>query len=173
MENLVIDSAVMHIPEGVCKVTGMIERDLSRYGIHKYYVLVPVYDSGTKIYIPADKNTDKTRALPCKDEVLSLIDEIPESESIWRDNDKERQEYFNAILSRFDHHEMVRLIKTLRDKSAEKVRTGKKFHSADERVFKEAERILFGEFGFVLGIHPSEVPAFIDDRIGDQMKSVS
>ena len=68
---------------------------------------------------------------------------------------------------------MVRLIKTLRDKSAEKVRTGKKFHSADERVFKEAERILFGEFGFVLGIHPSEVPAFIDDRIGDQMKSVS
>ena len=49
----------------------------------------------------------------------------------------------------------------------------KKFHSADERVFKEAERILFGEFGFVLGIHPSEVPAFIDDRIGDQMKSVS
>ena len=160
MENLVIDSAVMHIPEGVCRVTGMIERDLSRYGIHKYYVLVPVYDSGTKIYIPADKNTDKTRALPCKDEVLSLIDEIPESESIWRDNDKERQEYFNAVLSRFDQ-------------SAEKVRTGKKFHSADERVFKEAERILFGEFGFVLGIHPSEVPAFIDDRIGDQMKSVS
>ena len=156
MENLVIDSAVMHIPEGVCRVTGMIERDLSRYGI--------------KIYIPANKNTDKTRELPCKDEVLSLIDEIPESESIWRDNDKERQEYFNAVLSRFDHHEMVRLIKTLRDKSAEKVRTGKKFHSADER---EAERILFGEFGFVLGIHPSEVPAFIDDRIGDQMKSVS
>ena len=173
MENLVIDSAVMHIPEGVCRVTGMIERDLSRYGIQKYYVLVPVYDPGTKIYIPAGKNTDKTRALPGRDEILSLIDEIPESKSIWKDNDKERQEYFNAVLARFDHHEMVRLIKTLREKSAEKMRTGKKFHSADERVFKEAERILFGEFGFVLGMQPSEVPSFINDRIGERMTSAS
>ena len=63
---------------------------------------------------------------------------------------------------------MLCLIRTLRDKHAEKIRMGKKFHSADERIFKEAERILFGEFGYVLNLKPSEVGSFIADRIKDR-----
>ena len=70
MKNIEINDAVMHVPEGVCKVTEIIERDLSRYGIRQYYVLVPVYDRGTKIYIPTDAGSDKMKSLPEKDEVL-------------------------------------------------------------------------------------------------------
>ena len=74
MKNIEINDAVMHVPEGVCKVTEIIERDLSRYGIRQYYVLVPVYDRGTKIYIPTDAGSDKMKSLPEKDEVLQTID---------------------------------------------------------------------------------------------------
>ena len=159
MKNIGINDAVMHVPEGVCKVTEIIERDLSRYGIRQYYVLVPVYDRGTKIYIPTDAGSDKMKSLPEKDEVLQIIDNIP-------DNDKERMESFNKIISRCDYREMMALLHTLRNKHAEKVRTGKKFHSADERIFREAERILFGEFGYILDIEPSSVAGFISDRLG-------
>ena len=166
MKNIGINDAVMHVPEGVCKVTEIIERDLSRYGIRQYYVLVPVYDRGTKIYIPTDAGSDKMKSLPEKDEVLQTIDNIPDCESVWIDNDKERMESFNKIISRCDYREMMALLHTLRNKHAEKVRTGKKFHSADERIFREAERILFSEFGYILDIEPSSVAGFISDRLG-------
>ena len=141
MKNIGINDAVMHVPEGVCKVTEIIERDLSRYGIRQYYVLVPVYDRGTKIYIPTDAGSDKMKSLPEKDEVLQTIDNIPDCESVWIDNDKERMESFNKIISRCE------------------------FHSADERIFREAERILFGEFGYILDIEPSSVAGFISNRL--------
>ena len=108
------------------------------------------------------------RELLTRDEVLELIDSIPECESVWVENDKERMAAFSSIVSRCDHHEMLCLIRTLRNKHAEKLRTGKKFHSADERIFKEAERILFGEFGYVLNLKPSEVGPFIAERIKDR-----
>ena len=163
-----VNEAVMHIPEGVCKVTGIIERDLSSLGTRQYYILVPVYNTGTKIYIPTDNGPAKMRELLTRDEVLELIDSIPECESVWIENDKERMAAFSSIVSRCDHHEMLCLIRTLRDKHAEKLRTGKKFHSADERIFKEAERILFGEFGYVLNLKPSEVGPFSAERIKDR-----
>ena len=102
-----VNEAVMHIPEGVCKVTGIIERDLSSLGTRQYYILVPVYNTGTKIYIPTDNGPAKMRELLTRDEVLELIDSIPECESVWVENDKERMAAFSSIVSRCDHHEML------------------------------------------------------------------
>ncbi|MCR5295693.1 MAG: CarD family transcriptional regulator [Lachnospiraceae bacterium] len=160
-----INDAVVHVPEGVCTVTSIIERDLASLGVRRYYVLVPVYDRRSKIFVPIEGDAQKVRELPDREEVLSLIDGIPESESVWVDNDKARLESFSSILSRCDHKEMMSLVHTLKDKQSEKKRTGKKFHSADERIFREAERILFGEFGYVLGIAPGEVGDFIKNRL--------
>ena len=168
MTNIEVNEAVMHIPEGVCRITGIIERDLSSLGTREYYILVPVYDNGTKIYIPTENGAAKMRELLSREEVLELIDSIPECESVWLENDKERMAAFSSIVSRCDHYEMLCLIRTLRNKHEEKLRLGKKFHSADERIFKEAERILFGEFGYVLNLKPSEVGSFIADRIKDR-----
>jgi CarD family transcriptional regulator len=165
MEKIAINDAVVHVPEGVCTVTSIIERDLASLGIRQYYVLEPVYDRKSKIFVPIEGNGAKVRGLPDKEEVLSAIDEIPEAESVWIENDKARLESFSSILSRCDHREMMRLVHTLKTKQTEKMRTGKKFHSADERIFREAERILFGEFGYVLGIEPAEVGDFIRTRL--------
>lgn len=165
MANLTINEAVIHIPEGVCRVTDLIERNLSGIGSRKYYVLTPVYDRGTKIYVPADADSAKLRPLIGVGDVLALIDSIPFAESVWQENDKKRHESFNQILARCDHGEMVCLLSTLRVKAAEKKKLGKKFHSADERVLRETQRLLYGEFGFVLGISPKEVPDFIAARL--------
>ena len=39
-------------------------------------------------------------------------------------------------------------------------------HVVDERFFKEAEKILYEEFAFVLNIKIEEVLPFIKDRLG-------
>ncbi len=152
MEKIAINDAVVHVPEGVCTVTSIIERDLASLGTRQYYVLEPVYDRKSKIFVPIEGNGAKVRGLPDKEEVLSAIDEIPEAESVWVENDKARLESFSSILSRCDHREMMRLVHTLKTKQTEKMRTGKKFHSADERIFREAERILRAGGG--RGFHP-------------------
>ena len=166
MAKLEINEAVVHIPEGVCKVTELIERNISGVGTRKYYVLLPVYDRGAKIYVPADLETPKLRPLIDESDVLPLIDALPSAESVWEENDKKRQEYFSKILSRCDHREMICLLSTLRGKAIEKKKLGKKFHSSDERILRETQRLLYGEFGFVLGISPKEVPDFIAERLG-------
>lgn len=161
-----IHEPIIHIPEGVCTVEGTVERTFSTYGTRTYYILVPVFDRNTKIYVPTDGDTRKLRSILSRKEVTDLIDSLPDCKSCWIENEKERQASFSQILSRFDREEMISLIRTLRDKRMEKIRTGKKFHSADEKVFREAERILFSEFGYVLGIQPDEVPDYIDERLG-------
>lgn len=166
MERLTMHETIIHIPEGVCTVEGTVERTFSTYGTKTYYVLVPVFDRNTKIYVPTDGDAKKLRTLLSKEEVTELIDSLPDCKNCWIENEKERQASFTQILSRFDREEMISLIRTLRDKRMEKTRIGKKFHSADEKVFREAERILFSEFGYVLGIQPGEVPDYIDERLG-------
>ena len=166
MKKLEINEAIIHVPEGVCRVTDLIERNISGIGTKKYYVLTPVYESGTKIYVPADLDSSKVRPVVGESEVFELIDSLPSAESVWLDNDKKRQESFTQILSRCDRREMICLLSTLRQKSIEKKKLGKKFHSSDERVLRETQRILFGEFGFILGISPKEVPDFIENRLG-------
>ena len=42
-----------------------------------------------------------------------------------------------------------------------KIKTGKKFHIADERIMREAEHKLHGEFAYVLNIKLDEVVPFI------------
>jgi len=160
-----IDDAVIHIPEGVCRVTDVIEREIEGFGTREYYVLVPVYDAGTKIFVPTDADSGKIRPVIDADTALSLIDSLPTAESVWVVNDKARQLRFSEILSHCDHKEMISLMRTLKNKSEETRDSGKKFHSADERAFREVKRILFGEFGFVLGITPKEVPGFIEERL--------
>ena len=100
MEKIAINDAVVHVPEGVCTVTSIIERDLASLGIRQYYVLEPVYDRKSKIFVPIEGNGTKVRGLPDKEEVLSAIDEIPEAESVWIENDKARLESFSDPLRR-------------------------------------------------------------------------
>ena len=42
----------------------------------------------------------------------------------------------------------------------------KKLRSADEAIMQRAEKLLYGEFAWVLGIDPKEVLDFIKERIG-------
>jgi RNA polymerase-interacting CarD/CdnL/TRCF family regulator len=42
---------------------------------------------------------------------------------------------------------------------------GKKLRSSEETLLQRAEKLLFGEFAWVLGINPSEVVDFIKSRI--------
>ena len=161
MKKLKVDDAIIHVPEGVCRVAEIIDRDLSGTGKREYYVLVPVYEHGSKLYIPTDCGPEKFRPLPKKKEVKELIASIPKTRMSWIESDKDRQEHYTAILGRCEMPEMTKLVATLRKAKVKREKEGKKFHSSDERIAREAERIVFGVFSYVLGIDPEGMDAYI------------
>lgn len=152
---------------GVCRVDDICVRDCGT-GKREYYVLQPVYDTRSTVYIPTDseKLTSHVRSLLSEKEVYAMIDAMPTEGFDWIQNDKERSERFRSILENGSRADVINLISTLHNRRVELAGRGKKLRSSDEAVMQRAERLIYGEFAWVLGIDPSEVVDFIRKRVG-------
>ena len=65
----------------VCKIVDIVEEDNPYIGRKSYYVIQPVYsDKNTIIKIPTDSKKIFMRHLLSKDEVMSIIESIPNLE---------------------------------------------------------------------------------------------
>ena len=63
-----------------------------------------------------------------------------------------------------DRSELVRLVKTLHTHRLELQQCGRKFHLADERMLRDAERVLFEEFAYALSIPPESVGDYLREH---------
>lgn len=89
-----IDDYIMYGMTGVCKVMDITNERFTN-GIKKeYYVLSPIYSNNTVIKIPVDNEKVPMRKLLSKINVLSLINDIPNMDTSWIDNEKLRSEQF-------------------------------------------------------------------------------
>lgn len=152
---------------GVCKVEDICVRDYGA-GKKEYYILQPVYDLRSSLSIPVDSPAfaSHARELLEKEEVLEIIDSLPNTDAEWIRDDKERIETFRSLLEGGVRKDIAVLIRSLYLHKKELAERGKKLRSADEAIMQRAERLLYGEFAWVLGIDPKEVLDFIKNRIG-------
>lgn len=154
-----INDVVMRGTSGICTIVD-IRKENFRGTPEMYYVLQPIHER-TTIFCPVESDKLRVRKLLTCAEIEALISAMPDMENIWIENDPERKEKYNAIIKRGEHKDLICLLKTLYQKREEKQRIGKKFHIADERVMKDAEQLLHGEFAYVLGIREEEVLPYI------------
>ncbi len=152
---------------GVCRVEDICIRDYGA-GKKEYYVLQPVYDMRSSLSIPVDSPAFASRAreLLSKDEVLNIIDTLPNTDAEWIRDDKERVEVFKNLLEGGVRKDIATLIRTLYLHKKELAEKGKKLRSSDEAIMQRAEKLLYGEFAWVLEIDPKEVISYIRERIG-------
>lgn len=160
-----IDDYIMYGMTGVCKVMDITNERFTN-GIKKeYYVLSPIYSNNTVIKIPVDNEKVPMRKLLSKINVLSLINDIPNMDTSWIDNEKLRSEQFKKILRDGKCEELIKLVRSI-DNNREYVKSiGKKTHQADDNIMKEAERLLNEEFATILDISPNEVSSYISSHI--------
>lgn len=161
-----IDDTVMYGNCDICKVEDIRNEKFSDEE-QLYYVLKPVYDERSTIYCPVDSEMIKLRHLLTREEVNELIASMPDTETEWIENDQERKQRFNDLLRNGDHRQLVKLLKTLYQNREMKQQEGKKFYAADERVMKEAEKIVHGEIAYVLDISLEEVVPYITGKLTD------
>lgn len=147
---------------GVCKIVDIAEKNFNGVPV-EYYVLKPIYNDTSTIYVPVQNQslTDKMHKVLSAEEIRALIQAMPYEESIWIDDEEERKRRYQEILVDGDRVELIRMIKALYLRQREQQAKGRKLHMADDRFFKEAERMLYEEFALVLQMKKEEVLPFI------------
>ncbi len=157
-----IGDMVMHPSAGVCKIEDIREECFSAAGPKRYYILKPVYENGrSTIYLPVENLKVKLRKLLSTEDIYELIHSVTLTNTLWVDNDAQRQERFRRVLVQGDQAQIIQLIIEIHEKQKEKQAAGKKLHMADGKILQEAEKRIHQEFGYALNLKPDEVAPFI------------
>ena len=160
-----IGCTVIHPAEGVCEITEITEKNFSGTPA-EYYVLKSVYDGHSTVYIPVDaKVRQKIRLALNSEQINGIIDALDKNEPVKTDNDNHRRQLFKEILASGNEENIGRVLTTIYQLKKNIRSSGKKMKISDERIIKETEHSVFGEFAFSLGLSPEEIPAYIDNRI--------
>ena len=74
-----VNDTVLYGAEGVCRVAEIIQRDFGS-GTVDYYVLRPVYNENSTIFVPVNNPalTDKIRRVLSADEIREIIRSMPD-----------------------------------------------------------------------------------------------
>ncbi|MGI5856767.1 MAG: CarD family transcriptional regulator [Candidatus Merdivicinus sp.] len=168
------NSTVLYGTHGVCRITGTTSR---KFGDREalYYVLEPVYGGSSTIFVPVDNPTlaAKMRRVLSAEEIYRIIRAMPDEELIQVDDSAQRRETYNGILRSGDRMKLVQLIKTLYCRQQERREQRKKPCAEDERFMKEAEKMLYEEFAYVLNIRQDQVLPFILEQIQIEEKAAA
>ncbi len=155
-----INDKVMYGQMGACVISAIEEKEVNSQK-KLYYVINPINSVKTTIYCPVDSDKVRIRSIISKERVMELVKIMPDMESEWVENDSMRKAAQDEVLKFGEHESLIKLIKLLHLRREECSKTNKKFHLADQRAMETAEKLLYGEFAFALGIEESEVLPFI------------
>jgi CarD family transcriptional regulator len=160
-----VNDYVVYGLTGVCRITDIGEDDYIGSDETQYYILSPVYNNNMTIKIPVNRPNTLMRAILTKDEILSLIATMPEKETIWINDSRERSQHFKAALKTRKSEEWVKLIRTLYLEKEARSAVGKTLMKIDEDIMNTAEKQLNEEFAIALNISPDEVVPYILEHI--------
>ncbi|MGE5453843.1 MAG: CarD family transcriptional regulator [Methylocystaceae bacterium] len=160
-----VNDYVVYGSTGVCQITDISKNEYTSDNETEYYVLHPVFSNNMTIMIPVNNTKVVMRAIITKDAVASLLASIPEQETIWIDDERERVNNFKAALKTGESEEWFKIIKTLHLEKEAKSVIGKKLTKTDEDIMNTAEKQLYEEFALALNISPDEVSPYIHEHI--------
>ncbi|MBQ8600174.1 MAG: CarD family transcriptional regulator [Clostridia bacterium] len=160
------NDTVLYGVHGVCKVSDTVKKRVGKED-KEYYVLRPVFDQTTVLYVPTwnEQLTAKLRRILSAEEIYAMIRSMPDEELLWVENENDRKRIYQEALVSGEREQLVRLIKTLHVRQQKRLEQKKALLLSDERFMKEAERILYEEFAYVLKIDRDQVLPLIMQEI--------
>lgn len=151
---------------GVCKVLGTEIRRVDRSSV-EFYVLEPVKQSEDRYYVPS-KNVaavSKMRPLLSREQLDVLLSSPEVAKNAWIADENQRKQRYRELITSGDRAALLSMVKALYIHKEEQAALGRRLHLCDENFLRDAENLLSGEFSLVLGIAPSEVGAYIKNKI--------
>lgn len=154
---------------GGCGVCVIQEIATMRFGRtrERYYVLKPVYQNSSVIYVPVENEqlVAKMRPVLTREEVDRLIDGMDEIPTAWEEDPQARKASFDALLRSDECRNLIVIIKTLCAHKERRQADGKALHVSDEGYLREAQRLLYDEFAGALDLQPAQVRDYIQNKL--------
>lgn len=168
------NDAVVYGNKGVFRVTNVGKLSMGIADKDRiYYTLSPVYRPETVIYVPVDNEKVIMRQVVSKEEAEKLVREIPQIETVWITNEREREQQYKEVLRSGDCRELIKIIKTLYQRKRSRIQKGKKAMAVDERYFRQAEEQLYEELAFALEIGKDKVQTYIRKCLPKDKEKIS
>jgi len=145
----------------VCIVKDIKENHLDN---STYYVLVPITDNSLKIEVPCANRLGYLRNLISKDEILKIIENIPNIEII-NENDRLIENEYKELLKKGTFNDLIKIIKTTYLRNKERTENKKKISDKDNTYFELAEKYLYTEFSIVLNKSYEETKKFVEEEV--------
>ncbi len=161
-----IGQSVVYGTHGVFTISEISKLKLTEKEL-EYYVLIPVFDSKSTFYIPAERVSElgNLRATLNREEFENIFGIAGKTDLEWINDDNSRKEFCQRAIKSGNREDIIAVIKMLYLKQQELKGTGKHFHIADEKLFKTAEKLLHEEIAYVYNIPFDQVPKFIQSKI--------
>ncbi|MDD6394719.1 MAG: CarD family transcriptional regulator [Firmicutes bacterium] len=163
---LCIGDTVLFGTEGIFVIDRITQKEIGDKTAD-YYVLKSHDKDNSVIYLPLDNQMliGKVRPLLTESEICALLVQVSDFDDIWIADNKLRKEKFQNILQSGDREKLIRLAGTIYKHQQDMKLRHRKLSLSDERILKEAERIISIEFAYVLNIDRSDVPQYIQSHI--------
>lgn len=161
-----IGETIIYTTYGICRVEDIVQKEFNKE-LHDYYILRPLHDPKACLQVQVNNpvTQEKLRAILNKNEVFDLIKQIPQILPYWIENENERKRHFSGILRSGTRVEIIGIIRSIYEHHQKLKERGKKLHACDEQYYKDAEKIIFDEFAYVLDINHLEVKEFIINEL--------
>ncbi|MBQ9086991.1 MAG: hypothetical protein IJY47_07390 [Clostridia bacterium] len=144
-----IGGYVTYRAEGVCVIRDIREECFGGTGMgESYYVLVPLNDERSTIFVPVanEKLVGMMRPLLSSSEIVALTKELGEERLSWLPDSRSRSTMFRDILAGGDPRELIVLANTIRERAECEMERGKRPTGTDLAAKARAEKLLLDEF---------------------------
>ena len=147
----------MYTVYGICKVDCLEEKEFMGKA-SSYYVLVPLDESKTKLWIPVDNPFTKTRLhyLLNKEEAVDIINQIPFFNTKWIDNDNLRKKEFSDLIRSGNRKETVIILKSIKEHENSLIGKARKLHAIDRQIYDDGLKLIVDEFSYLFGKKKNE-----------------
>ena len=161
-----IGDYVMYKTDGVCKVDQITTMEDFHQNKQKklYYVLVPIKDSGIKIYSAVDNTQIPRRLAMTEKEAREMVDSMTEIPVLKIENEKYREDCYKKALKSGDCKEWIRIVKTIYLRRQGRLAEGKKSTAIDDYYLNAAEQLVLAELSFSMGMTADEIQKYIEQR---------
>lgn len=161
-----INDTVLYGSTGICTIIDITEMQFRGQTL-EYYVLKPLQAGSSTVFVPTTNETltARMRRMLSAETIQSIIRSLPFEKDIWIADARSRAETYKAIINNGDRTELARVIRTLHVQQQKQVDAGKRLHISDEKILKDAQKLLHEEFALVLNISPDEVAPYITKEL--------
>lgn len=162
-----VGDRVVYGIHGVCRIDGVEERTVDRKKV-RYFVLVPVDQSGTSFYVPSENPValSKLRHILTREELDALLKSPIIRQGEWIQDENKRKLHYRELIATGDRVQLLQTVHALHQHKRSQQQAGRKFHLCDEYFLRDVQKLLDSEFSLVLGIPAPEVERYILESMG-------